>query len=65
MSDTLKKLAVAGLTFGGLEYIKYRINGGRPLLEKAKMVIRFLTDIRDEADGSIPVTLKANDYKIV
>lgn len=64
MKDILKKLAVAGLTFGGLEYAKYRIQGGRPLLERVREARLFIESLlNDEREG--PITLKAGEYKIV
>ena len=65
MKDILKKLAAAGATIGGLEYIKYRFNGGRPLLENTLKLIRRVQDFRNRIECKEPITLKADDCKIV
>lgn len=64
MKDILKKLALAGVTFGGLEYVKYRINGGQPLLERAKEARLFIESLlNDDPEGAI--TLEAGEYKVI
>lgn len=63
--DLLKMAAVAGVAYGGLKYTSYRLKGGKPLTKRLKKVVKFLADVRDKVDGELPVTLEANDYKIV
>ena len=65
MSDILKKLAGVGIAIGGLEYIKYRFNGGQPLLKKAMDFRNRLQVVLEKLEGKKPIELEANDYHIV
>lgn len=65
MHDIFKKLVVGTITFGGLEYVKYRVKGGKPLLEKAKAFRLKMNDISAKLAGKRPIELEAGDYKVV
>ena len=65
MRDILKKLMLIGLTYEGCKYVKYRINGGKPILEKAKEYKDRIREFVDKLDGKRPIELEANDFKIV
>jgi hypothetical protein len=61
MSDILKKLAIGCLTFGGLEYVKYRFKGGKPLLEKVRDAAIFLKSVMNDEES---VILEAGEFKV-
>ena len=65
MSDILKKFVEAGIIIGGLEYVKYRFNSGRPLLEKTRRAYLQIRDLKAQIEGVKPIKLGADDFKVV
>ena len=65
MRNTIKKLVTAGITLGGLEYVKYRLNGGRPLLERVKEWKLQILDVKNRVEGKRPIVLETDECKIV
>lgn len=64
-NDILKKLVETGIAISGLEYVKHRFNGGRPLLEKAVNLFLQIRDLRNRIECVKPITIEADDCKIV
>ena len=62
MRDILKKIIVGVAVVKGLDYAKYRLNGGTPLLDRVRNTVLFIKGLCKEDK---PITLEANDYKIV
>ena len=65
MRDVLKKIAIAGVTYGGLEYAKYRLRGGIPLLKQAQEIRLRLMDIRNRIENMKPIVLSGDECKII